>query len=167
MSEVRLDVATLRWVCDWLREWGTVYPSSAEWIQHRARAFMIARDSFERIAREVEAKPDLVADPVDVEEVRARPPLLSDWVRACEVSKAWAVSPPSFGTAAGHPRWSGYRSVSVVLFRGDVWVDIRTDGGACVISDTRKPQGEHETSCATPAELTAALDRLAEGASRG
>lgn len=151
MSEVRLDPATLRWVCDWLREWGVVPSTAAEWVQQRARAFRDARGSFERIAVEAEACP-----------LR-----LSDWVRACEVSKAWAVSPPTFGTAVGHPRWVSYRSVSVVLFRGDVWVEIRADGGACVLCDLRIPQGEHETSCATPAELTAALDRLAEDASRG
>lgn len=87
-----------------------------------------------------------------------RPPL-SDWIRACEGTALWAMRPPSFGVDVGQPTWSGYRAVTLLwdaLRVPYAVVRIRHDGGACLL-DT----GRHEASVGTPAELRAALDRLA------
>lgn len=83
-------------------------------------------------------------------------PSLSDWVRACEVSKLWPMT-----MSASDDGW--------VLFWGDAFAS-----GLCGAFVTFDDSGGHvvtrigfnETVHATPAELTAVLDRLAEEASR-
>lgn len=86
----------------------------------------------------------------------ARPPRLWDWVRACEVSKAWP--PRSAGTAFGRHELGFMPNASVSL-------GIQGDGPGSPLHTERACRlwvGGRERIIATPAELTAALNALAE-----
>ena len=87
-------------------------------------------------------------------EAEARPPLLSDWVRACESTKLGSFT-------------LGQTKNGLAFFFGEdghEWiVDFHPD---LTMAFIEKVDDCAAYVCATPAELTAALDRLAEEASR-
>lgn len=142
-DKIRLDPATLRWVAGELgKPWGDAPVDEQERGAQRALG-IVSESLTERAAEE-----------------DARPPMLSDWVRACECAGMGAVRIAIEREPDGHPhtiRWT------VVSFsETDAAFAISHDGIASYSHD-----GEAWAEVATPAELTAALDRLAEEAPRG
>lgn len=143
MSDTRLDAETLRWVADMMTMPRTEPQDEQERGADRAMS-ILAAGLYERAA-----------------EAASRPPTLSDWVRACEVSKL------------GRPEWHG-REWSDTGWLVATWprrwqkVLIYADGEPLAdhVTLTTSPRDPaRDPDCAevyTPAELTAALDRLAE-----
>lgn len=98
-----------------------------------------------------------LADRLDsAAEAASRPPALSDWVRACEVSRL------------GAPKWSILLGAKMPLIchlgsgdaRGIVQFSMPPDAGFVYDNSPRGLSGP--VSCSTPAALTAALDALCE-----
>lgn len=159
MTDVRLDAATLEWVASKLEgERGHLSGAgvTARWgaMLRELRALAAeARPLDERLAadRRIDAAArDLDPVPqVDVltAEASSRPPALSDWVAACEGTQCRTLS-----------------------LAGDfVTVDVAESGREALVfvwrtdreGDMRRRQA---AICSTPAELRAALERLAKAA---
>jgi len=127
---IRLDPATLRAMEAYH------FGEAADWYDCRAVA--------EWHQREYERLRDLA------DKAEARPPLLSDWIKACE------------GTALGDPSFEAEGDgISAYFSSNGVTVYLDGMGRETWLWDTVET-----TRCATPAELRAALDRLAAEASK-
>lgn len=115
------------------------------------------RHACEVIVRYLQAPIDAIRESCEREAIAAeaaaaaQPPRLSDWLRACEESK---LGPPTPGRFQG----------GCALFLGD------GDDEAWVVPYERHAimywRGGSMRSCSTPAELTAALNVLAEDMTR-
>lgn len=146
-ADIRLDPVTLRWCAAKLRA-GLLAPLEVAANQTvTLGAYEDAEEAVDLATAAIEA--------IEAAATEARPPLLSDWIRACE------------GTALGEPTWSGerwdYSGQVVAWFDAGHRVVMHVDGrgapmGARITDDPREGDGVY---CSTHAELRAALDRLA------
>lgn len=137
-DKIRLDPPTLRWVAGELgKPWGEDPVDEQE--RGAKRALGIMSDFLVGWAAEAEA----------------RQPLLSDWVRACESTKLGSFT-------------LGQTKNGLAFFFGEdghEWiVDFHPD---LTMAFIEKVDDCAAYTCATPVELTAVLDRLAEEAARG
>lgn len=129
------------------------YTALIDWPPAPAPAPEPADDKATRIGRELDPKPVVVA----LEPAPARPPSLWEWVRAACVSRL------------GEPRMHTLRGGALqwVLPHTVIWAlrDDHANGGVWRVQrDSGETMG---ATCTTPAELTAALDALAEEVGRG
>ena len=147
-DKIRLDPATLRHVASRMRE---ELRSTQELFRRCSPSDDALTGAFVECITDMADECDELAT-----QEEARPPRLWDWVRACEVSKAWP--PRSAGTAFGRHELGFMPNASVSL-------GIQGDGPGSPLHTERACRlwvGGRERIIATPAELTAALNALAE-----
>lgn len=143
-GDVRLDAATLRWCAAWHEE-------------QRVKALTFAKAAIDpSLSRTTATAHRFTAEHFEAlaTEAASRPPALSDWIRACE------------GTGLGEFEWGhGHRSICLRWREHATAVEIIHGGGVWV---GRWPD-DRDTAvqrCATPADLRAALERIAAEAGR-
>ena len=141
-ADIRLDPATLRWCAAHLRN-GLM--ASIECTMNNTVTLGAYEDAEEAV--------DLATSTIEAIEAaasEARPPLLSDWIKACE------------GAALGDPSFEAEGDgISAYFSSNGVTVYLDGMGRETWLWDTVET-----TRCATPAELRAALARLAAEASK-